>query len=81
MATVNITFISVCDGGDHLQIGVQVGLGQTRTFSYTVDELRGAIPLEDIRNAALLLMRLHCGGMTKAQARTELQAGIQVVTS
>jgi len=81
MATATITLQSVCDGGDHVVLRLTVG-ANTFDYSYHVDELREVITEEQRRKAVSIITRFHCGGMTKAQAKAELQApGIAVSTS
>lgn len=81
MATATITLQSICAGGGHVTLGVQVNGGQVRQFHFDSDEIREQIGVERLRDALLVLVRLHCMGMTRAQVRNELQAGIDVVTS
>lgn len=81
MATATITLQSVCDGGGHVTLAVQVNGGQVRQFPYDSDELREQIGVDRIREAVLVLVRLHCMGMTRQQARNALQAGINISTS
>lgn len=81
MATAAITLQSVCAGGDHVKLRLTVG-AQSFDFNYDVDELREPITAEQRRDAVSIITRFHCGGMTKAQAKTELTSpGISVVTS
>lgn len=81
MASASITLQSVCDGGDHVKLRLTVG-ANTFDFDYNIDELRQSITAEDRREAVLTITRFHCSGMTKAQAKTELESpGIQVTTS
>lgn len=81
MATGTIVLQSVCAGGDHVTIRLTVG-AQTFDNTYNVDELRNAISADEIRAATSIITRFHCQGMTKAQAKTELQSpGIAVSTS
>ena len=81
MATATISLQSVCAGGDHVTVRLTVG-AQNFDYAYNVDELREAISSEQRKDAVLTIMRFHCGGMTKAQAKAELQSpGIAVSTS
>lgn len=81
MATATITMQSVCAGGDHVTVRLTVG-AQNFDFNFGVDELRDPITADDRRLATSIMTRFHCQGMTKAQARAELQSpGISVVTS
>lgn len=82
MASATIVFNSACPGGAHISLDVTINAGQTRTFSYTADEVRSAISVAEIREVALTMAKFHCGGMTRAQAKAELDPpGISVSTS
>jgi hypothetical protein len=81
LASATITLQSVCAGGDHVTLRLTVG-AQTFDFHYGIDELRENISTDDRREAVRTITRFHCGGMTKAQAKAELQGtGISVATS
>lgn len=80
MATATITGISVCAGGEHVTLRLTIGANNFN-FRYDMEELTGGIPMDDRRLATLIMAKFHCTGMTKAQARTALQGGIDVVTS
>lgn len=81
MATGTITSLSVCPGGEHLNVRLAVG-AQNFDFSYEIDELRAAITTDDRRAAVLAMIKFHCGGMTKVAARAQLASpGISVVTT
>lgn len=81
MATATITLQSVCAGGDHLVMRLTIG---ANNFDYNVtdDEVRATITPAERRAAMLTMARFHCQGMTRAQAKAELDPpGISVVTS
>lgn len=78
MATVAISFASACAGGGHLGLGVQVNAGAVQVVPYTVDEILTAEPSDLIHDFVLGVLRLHCAGMTRAQARAAIQAGFTV---
>lgn len=81
MAAATITLQSVCAGGDHVVVRLTVG-AQNFDFAYTISDLNNAITPEERQLATSIIARFHCGGMTKAQAKTELTSpGISVVTS
>lgn len=81
MASGTITLQSVCAGGDHVSVRLTVG-AQTFDYNYLIDDLNAPITAEDRRLAVSVITRFHCGGLTKAQAKAELQSpGISVVTS
>lgn len=78
MATVAVSFSSACAGGGHLLLGVAVNGGAGQTIEYTVDEIQQAEPADLIHDFVLAVLRLHFGGMTRAQIRSALQAGFTV---
>lgn len=81
MATAAITLQSVCAGGDHCVVRLTVG-AQSFDFPFNIDELNLPITADERRNAVSIITRFHCGGMTKVEAKAELQSpGISVVTS
>lgn len=81
MASATITLQSVCAGGDHIVLRLTIG-AQNFDFPFGVDELRQAISAEERKEAVSVITRFHCGGMTKAQAKAELQSpGIAVTTA
>lgn len=81
MATGTIVLQSICAGGEHATVRLTVG-AQNFDFTYGVGELDDPITAADRREAVKTIVRFHCGGMTAAQTRTELQSpGISVVTS
>lgn len=61
MATGTIVLNSICAGTGHVALDVTIG-GTTRTFNYSSDEIRVALTLADMRDAALTLAKFHCGG-------------------
>ncbi len=81
MASATITLQSVCAGGDHVVVRRTIG-GNSVDFSFSVDQLREPITQVDQREALQTIIRFHCQGMTKAEAKAELEPpGISVVTS
>lgn len=81
MASGTIVMQSVCAGGDHVVVRLTVG-AQNFDFNFSVDELDQPITAAERRDAVSIITRFHCGGMTKAQTKTELTSpGISVVTS
>ncbi len=81
MASATITLQSVCAGGDHVVLRLTVG-AQTFDFNYNIDDLNDPITPEERQQAVSIITRFHCGGMTKAQAKTELTSpGISVSTT
>lgn len=75
------SFGGVCAGGGHVTINVSVNGGEAKPFVYTTDELReplNALSGEDRERLALLILKVHFAGMTRAQMRSEIQAGVTV---
>lgn len=81
MATAVISLNSICAGGGHVHLNLQVNGGQTRVLQFDADEIRRNFTLEEIETAAIVLARFHCMGMTRAEARNALQAGVTVTTA
>jgi hypothetical protein len=83
MATISYTFISRCAGGGHTTLDVSVNSGAANRAVYETDDVRAPLSLltDDERKAlALLILKIHFAGMTRAQVATEFQAGPVVVT-
>lgn len=80
MAEATITGVAVCAGGEHVTLRLTVGANNF-DFRYDMEELVGGIGADDRRQAVLTIAKFHCTGMTKAQARTALAGGVDVVTS
>lgn len=83
MATITYTFVDRCAGGGHYRCDVSVNGNSLGRFVYTTDEVRA--PLSDIPQdvreaAALIVMKLHMQGKTRAQMVTEFQSGPVTVT-
>ena len=79
MATLAITLQGVCGGGGHLDIGVSVNAGSTRTIHVTADEIRSALDDEGREQMVASILKLYSIGKTKAQTRAGLLAGLTVV--
>lgn len=81
MASATITLLGVCPGGDHVNVRLTAG-GQDFDFWYEIGELNNPITADERKSACSIITRFHCQGLTKAQAKAELQSpGISVVTS
>lgn len=82
MATIAITFDSLCKtGGDHARLNASLNGGAAQQFVYTLDEALGGLPLDDpeyCRGFVLNLVKLHCQGMSLAQAKAAILAGVTV---
>lgn len=78
MATLSYDFVSRCAGGGHVVLDVSLNGANTRRAVYTTDEVRA--PLSDLtaderETLALLILKVHLAGKTRAQIVTEFQAG------
>lgn len=83
MTTVTYTFVSRCAGGGHTALDVQLNGGAVRHFVYTTDEIRAplsSLTPDEREQAALLILKIHMAGKTRAQIVSEFQAGPVVVT-
>lgn len=83
MATITYTFVDRCAGGGHTQLDVSVNAGPATRVVYNTDEVRA--PLSDLTTEeraelALLVLKVHMAGKTRAQIVTEFQTGPVVVT-
>ncbi len=83
MATVAYTFVSRCAGGGHTTLAVSFNGGAAQNVVYTTDEI--ALPLsaltqDEREKLALLILKVHMAGKTRAQMVTEFQAGPVTVT-
>jgi hypothetical protein len=81
MASISYGFVSNCVGGGHTTIAVSFNGGATQSIVYGTDELRaplGALSQEDREALALNILKVHFTGMTRAQMRSALQAGVTV---
>ena len=83
MATLAFTFVSRCAGGGHTAFDVSLNGGAARRVVYTTDEIRSPLSQltgEEREQFALLVLKVHGAGKTRAQIVTEFQAGPVTVT-
>jgi hypothetical protein len=83
MATVAYTFVSVCDGGGHTTLGVSLNGAAAQNVVYVTDDVRAplsALTQDEREKLALLVLKVHCAGKTRAQISSEFQAGPVTVT-
>lgn len=83
MATISYTFVDRCAGGGHTRLDVSLNGGAARRAVYTTDEIRAALSEmtnEEREAAALLILKLHMAGKTRAQIISEFQSGPVTVT-
>lgn len=81
MATLTYTFVDRCDGGGHVRLDVSVNGGAARRVVYTTDEVRA--PLSELtaderETLALLILKVHMAGKTRAQIATEFQSPVTI---
>jgi hypothetical protein len=83
MATVSYTFVSRCAGGGHTVFDVSLNGGAANRVVYPTDEVRAALSTlttEERQALALLILKVHLAGKTRAEIVTEFQAGPVTVT-
>lgn len=73
---ITLSFEGVCANGGHVDIGVVVDGGQKKITRFDVDDIRG--PVDDREAFIANVIRLSLTGLTRAQARTKLQAGLSI---
>ena len=83
MPTLPYSNPAICAGGGHVSVDVALNGTQVLSPVYEVDDVRA--PLADLttderETLALLILKLHFAGKTRAQMKTELQAGPVTVT-
>lgn len=84
MPTLNYQLVNVCAGGGHARIDVTLNGGASRRIVYPTDEIRvplNQLTLDEQNTLALLILKVHFAGMTRAQISTAFQApgGVDVV--
>lgn len=83
MATITYTLFERCPGGGHTTFDVSLNGGANRRVTYTTDELRvslGSLSEDHRELLALLVLKAHMMGKTRAEIVTELNAGPVTVT-
>jgi len=83
MATVSYTFVDRCAGGAHTRLDVSLNGGAAQRTVYNTDEIN--LPLSSLTQdqrelLALLILKVHMMGKTRAQMVTEFGAGPVTVT-
>lgn len=77
VATLNYAFVGVCAGGGHVTLDISYNGGATRRVVYTTDEVRAPLSeltTEEREQLALLIMKVHFAGTSRAAMKTALQA-------
>lgn len=77
-SSFTISYESACDGGGHITLSVVVDGGPSRPRTFVTDELRGPLTQDERDQFILLATRIKIAGLTRAQARSTLQAGFTV---
>lgn len=81
MATISYTFVDRCSGGGHVRLDVSFNGGAAQRIVYTTDEIRSSLAslTQDEREAlALLILKVHMAGKTRAQIVTEFGSPVTV---
>lgn len=76
MASIAITFQSVCAGGCHLFVGASIDGGATQNLRLDRNDLLTQLTAAEAPDILTNLLRIHMRGKTPAQAKADLQAGI-----
>lgn len=81
MASISYTFSHACAGGGHVELDISLNGGAARHVVYTIDDIRtplSALTVEERENLALLILKVRLAGLTRAQARAVVEAGVTV---
>lgn len=81
MATVTYTFVSRCAGGGHTAFDVSFNGGIAQRIVYPTDEVRAplsALTQDEREELALLVLKVHMAGKTRAAIITELASPVTV---
>lgn len=81
MATLTYTFISRCAGGGHTTFDISLNAGTAQRVVYPTDEVRAplsALTQEERAELALLILKVHMAGKTRAAIVTELAGPVTV---
>jgi hypothetical protein len=78
VATIQFTFVSVCAGGDHLRVNVNVDGTALNNLALNADEVLTQIVADEAPRLATDILRIRMKGKTRAQARADLQAGFTI---
>lgn len=81
MATVTYTFVSRCSGGGHVALDVSFNGAANQRVSFETDDLRAPLSnlTQDERETlALLVLKVHMAGKTRAQIVTEFGSPVTV---
>lgn len=79
MTTIAIRATASCAGGEHVTVQASLDGGPPRQVVYGVAEMMEPLTEVDIATTVLPLIRLHARGLTRAQLRNDLLAGLSIV--
>lgn len=79
MTTVHIRATASCSGGEHVTIVADLDGGPPQQTMFSVGDMMQPLTAEDVAATVLPLIRLHARGLTRAQLRNDLLAGLTVV--
>lgn len=81
MPTLDYTFVDRCSGGGHVRLDVSFNGGAAQRLVYTTDEVRAplsALTQDERETLALLILKVHMAGKTRAQIVTEFGSPVTV---
>lgn len=81
MATLGYTFVGVCAGGGHTTLAVSFNGGAAQNVVYPTDDVRqplAALTADERAQLALLILKVHMAGKTRAQIITEMGSPVVV---
>ena len=79
MTTVHIRATASCSGGEHVTIVADLDGGPPQQTIFSVSDMMKTLTAEDVAATVLPLIQLHARGLTRAQLRNDLLAGLTVV--
>lgn len=77
MAMIEIT-ATTCVGGGHVHASVRLNGGTAREVVYDTDDIRRSTTVDELKDAVRALLSAHCMGMTLAQVKTAVEAGVVI---
>ena len=83
MPSLTYTFVSRCAGGGHTTLDMALEGGAARRTTFNTDDFRaplGSLSADERENLALLILKVHFAGKTRAQIASEFQSGGGSVT-
>lgn len=77
--SMTFTLVETCASGGHAFVSRVVDGGGSAKMTFNTDELRSPLSPDEKEQFSLLAIRASLAGLTRAQARNKLAAGITVV--